>query len=87
LSFLGAQKQNKTRRRPTFVHHRLLCVHKNKIKKDDDKPQLVVIFSGCKEKTKKTTTSTSLSSFLSVHKNKTKKTMMNTNAHPCFLQL
>jgi hypothetical protein len=48
-SSLGAQKQNKTRRRQTSVHCRFLCVHRSKTKKDDDERQLVIFFFGCKE--------------------------------------
>jgi hypothetical protein len=43
-SFLGAQKQNKKDNDKETTHYRLLWVHKNKRKKDDDKCQPVVVF-------------------------------------------
>jgi hypothetical protein len=36
LSSLGAQKQNKRRQQPALIHRRLLWVHKNKTKEDNN---------------------------------------------------
>jgi hypothetical protein len=65
---------------------RLLCVHKNKTKKDDDECQLVINFFGCKEtKQKKTMTNTNLSSsFLNAQK-QNKRDKDKCEAHRHFL--
>jgi hypothetical protein len=45
-------KTKKRRGRPFGACHHLLWVHRNKIKKDNDKHQHVIVFFGCTKKKK-----------------------------------